>query len=262
MKVEFYQIDAFADSVFTGNPAVVIILDAWLEEPIMQAIAAEMNVSETSFVVKKGSSYRIRWFTPCAEVKLCGHATLATAHVLYEHKNVAKDPIIFQSLSGQLQASIDTNSICLNFPRKTLTPVKLETSWINAMGGAPLAAYAGDDLVLEYSDASEIEILSPNMSDLKTIPYRGVCATAPGNGNGFDFVCRFFAPAIGVDEDPVTGSLFTELAPYYADRFGKTEFIARQVSKRGGNVHLRLKDDRVFISGKAITAMHGTLFLP
>lgn len=262
MNLDVYQVDAFATTAFTGNPAAVCVLQRWLPDFVMQAIAGEMNLSETAFVVKKGEEYRIRWFTPTTEVRLCGHATLASAHVLYQHLQIPKQPLRFRSLSGLLVASPgDDDTICLDFPAASPQPTDLSAEIFDALGGDPLEALAADDLIVVYSDATEIDILSPDIAKMAALPYRGVCVTAPGNGNGYDFVCRFFAPACGIDEDPVTGSAYTELAPYYHRRLGKTQFSARQVSKRGGDVGVEVQGDRVLLSGSAVTVMKGSMLL-
>ena len=262
MNLDIYHVDAFANSLFEGNPAAVCILDSWLDEVLMQAIAMEMNQSETAFLVKKDNSYHIRWFTPTHEVDLCGHATLASAHVLFQHYGYPSETIQFISKSGALAARREDPLICLDFPATAVEPVPLQAQWQQCLGGNPTHAYEGKDLIISYSDASEVEILTPDFHGLKTLPYPGVCVTAPGNGNGFDFVCRYFAPAIGINEDPVTGSAYTRLVPLYAELTGKKQFIARQVSKRGGNLQLQYEDDRVFIAGKALTAMQSVLTLP
>lgn len=260
MRLKIYQVDAFADSLFEGNPAAVCLLDNWLDDAIMQAIAAEMNVSETAFLVAKDGHYKIRWFTPANEVALCGHATLAAAHVLYRYHN-ASGSLRFTSQSGQLSATQQDGIICLDFPSQPPKPYPLTFEIAAALGGEPLNAFAAEDLIVCYSDASEIEILSPDIQALAQLPFRGVCVTAPGNGNGYDFVSRFFAPAVGVNEDPVTGSTHTELTPLYAEQTGRTQFIARQVSKRGGILQVKLEENRVFIAGKAVTALEGELHL-
>lgn len=261
MILDIYQVDAFANVIFEGNPAAVCVLDDWLPEVLMQAIANEMNLAETAFLVKKDEGFRIRWFTPTTEVKLCGHATLAAAHVLYNHLDYPSNNIRFRSLSGLLEASKTPDGISLDFPAATLRPTQLTRSILDALGGDPIEALEDQNLVVVYSDATEIEILSPDFAKIAEFPHQGVCVTAPGNGNGYDFVSRYFAPSVGIDEDPVTGSSFTELVPYYAGRMDKTEFSARQVSKRGGDVFLRLGGNRVHIAGRAKTVMHGQLRL-
>jgi len=261
VKLKIFQVDAFANAIFEGNPAAVCVLDDWLPDMLMQAVAGEMNLSETAFLVKRDDGYRIRWFTPTTEVKLCGHATLAAAHILLSEFNHPQEPIKFRSLSGLLTATPGQDkTIALNFPSCPPSPVAMPDGLAHALGGVPLETLAHEDLIVVYSDATEIEILSPDMSALAKIPYRGICVTAPGNGNGYDFVSRFFAPRVGINEDPVTGSAFTELVPYYAQTQAKREFFARQVSKRGGNVSAELKGDRVIISGTAVTSLAGTLY--
>lgn len=262
MNYEIFQIDAFANAIFEGNPAGVCVLKEWLPDMVMQAIAAEMNLSETAFLVKKNDDYRIRWFTPLTEVKLCGHATLAAAHVLYHHLHAPQKALRFRSLSGILIVRPrEDGAITLDFPSNPPKDITLTEEMIEALGGEPLAALADEDLILVYSDATEIGILSPDFSEVAKLPYRGVAVTAPGNGNGYDFVSRFFAPAVGINEDPVTGSSFTELAPYYQQRTGKTEFLVRQVSRRGGDALLSIAGDRVYITGRAKTALRAELFL-
>ncbi len=261
MILDIYQVDAFAKAIFEGNPAAVCVLDDWLPEVLMQAIANEMNLAETAFLVKKEDSFRIRWFTPTTEVRLCGHATLAAAHVLYNHLGYPSDKIRFRSLSGLLEVSNLEDGISLNFPAASPTPTKLTHSIVDALGGEPVDALEDQNLIVVYSDATEIEILTPDLTKVAEFPHQGVCVTAPGNGNGYDFVSRYFAPAVGVNEDPVTGSSFTELVPYYAARMNKHEFQARQVSKRGGDLSLRLDGNRVHIKGQAKTVMHGQLTL-
>ncbi|MFL0810875.1 MAG: PhzF family phenazine biosynthesis protein [Agarilytica sp.] len=262
MELKIYQIDAFASALFQGNPAAVCILEEWLPEMLMQAIAMEMNLSETAFLVKKDDGYRIRWFTPNREVKLCGHATLAAAHVLFRHEQIASQVIRFSSLSGTLVAHMTPEGlISLDFPSNPVKHTALTSEIHLALGGSPESALAGEDLIVTYNDATEIEILTPNMSMLEKLPYRGICVTAPGNGYHYDFVSRFFAPAYGIPEDPVTGSSFTQLAPYYAERLDKTQFFAKQLSKRGGEVNVTLAGSRVHIAGTAKTFMIGNMLL-
>ncbi len=262
MELDIYQVDAFANAIFQGNPAAVCILDEWLPDFLLQAVAMEMNLSETVFAVKKDDGYRIRWFTPTKEVKLCGHATLATAHILYERFGIEKGPIRFRSLSGILIASpTDEGLISLDFPANPPKPVALTEEIRAAVGGNPVTALADDDLIVVYSDATEVDIVTPDLAAIAKLPYRGVVVTAPGNGYTYDFVSRFFAPSVGIAEDPVTGSSFTELGPYYQERMGKSEFFAKQVSKRGGEVYVRVDGRRVHIAGRAQTVMQGRLFL-
>lgn len=262
MELEIYQVDAFANAIFEGNPAAVCILEEWLPDFVLQAIAMEMNLSETTFLVKKDDGFRIRWFTPTTEVKLCGHATLAATHVLYKHLGCPPEPIRFSSLSGTLIAhKTPEGLISLDFPANPPQPVELTQEIQLALGGAPTEALAAEDLIVVYSDATEIDIITPDFSRIAQLPYRGLVVTAPGNGYRYDFVCRFFAPRAGINEDPVTGSAFTELAPYYSHVLGKQQFFAKQVSKRGGEVYVSIEGKRVHIAGAAKTVMHGRFFL-
>ena len=263
MNLTLFHVDAFAEQMFQGNPAAVCILEEWLPDQIMQAIAAELNLSETAFCVKRSDGeFRIRWFTPTVEVKLCGHATLASAHVLFEHLAYPDDVIRFHSLSGVLETEIIDGELCLDLPVQPVTPIAIDEKIRSILKVSVKELYAGEDLVVVLSDASEVEIFEPNYTELATLPYRGICVTAPGNGNGFDFVCRFFAPQSGINEDPVTGSSFTKLAPIYALKLGKSDFYARQVSPRGGNVKVELRGDRVTLRGRAKTVMQASLELP
>lgn len=267
MQLTIHHVDAFANQPFQGNPAAVCLLDDWLPDVLMQAIAAEINLSETSFIVKrKEHDYRIRWFTPTLEVRLCGHATLAAAHVLYEEFGLEKKHIAFQSLSGQLTTHCERrdnqNYIRLDFPEQKLSATAIQSSFVDAAGGDPLRAFSAEDLVLIYGDASEIEILEPKFDLIQRLPYRALAVAAPGNGNGFDFVLRFFAPKAGIPEDPVTGSALTKITPIFAEQFNKTIFHTKQVSKRGGESFVELRDGRVLISGQALTLMQSTMNLP
>lgn len=263
MKLELFHIDAFAEQMFQGNPAAVCLLDDWLPDAIMQAIAGELNLSETAFCVKRSDGdYRIRWFTPTTEVKLCGHATLASAHVLYEHMAHPKAPIRFHSLSGPLVTQPRDAGIALDLPVQPVDPIAVTTDIRAAINADIQEVYAGEDLVVLLSDASEVAIFEPDFPRLAQLPYRGICISAPGNGNGYDFVSRFFAPQSGINEDPVTGSSYTKLAPIYALKLGKTEFKARQISSRGGDVNIILLGDRVTISGNAQTVLRSILTLP
>lgn len=263
MKLEYFQVDAFARQIFQGNPAAVFVVDKWLPDQIMQAIAAEINLSETTFIVKRSDGdYRIRWFSPETEVSLCGHGTLAAAKVLYDVYEHSPEPIRFHSKSGPLITMLDEFGICLDFASSLCTPIPLTSDIEEAIGLAPKEVYAGEDLLVMLDDASEVGIYEPNFSRLKTLPYRGICLSAIDHSGRFDFCTRFFAPRIGVNEDPVTGSCFAQLAPIYALKLGKSDFMARQVSARGGDVHVSLQGDRVFISGTSQIVMKGELYLP
>ena len=259
--LEFYHVDAFSESIFRGNPAAVVILDEWLPDMVMQAIAAEFNLSETTFTVHKNSDYPIRWFTPAAEVDLCGHATLATAHVLHNHLDVPRQTIHFQSLSGLISTTPEDEGFTLDFPANPAHPVAMPEGLRDALGGNPKETLLSDRLVVVYDDATEVTILEPDFAKIARLPFSSICVTAPCTDPDIDFVCRYFAPACGVNEDPVTGSAFTVLAPYYVSKMGKTVFSARQVSRRGGNVHVSMEGERVKITGRARTVMKGVFYL-
>ena len=260
--LKIFQVDAFTDKVFGGNPAAVCPLEEWLDEGLMQKIAAENNLSETAFFVKRGEGYTIRWFTPVTEVALCGHATLASAHVLFRHLGHKKDTIHFYSLhSGPLPVSRNGKILTLDFPadeyRKAAAPQEI----LQALDTLPRECYKGNtDFMLVYDNEEEILACSPDMGLLRRSDVRGVIITAPGKE--VDFVSRFFAPGSGVDEDPVTGSAHTTLTPYWSRRLGKVKLTARQLSKRGGDLLCEFAAERVRISGKAVTYLTGEILIP
>ena len=260
-KQKIYQVDAFTSRVFQGNPAAVCILDSWLPDSLMQDIAMENNLSETAFLVKNEAHYEIRWFTPSVEVDLCGHATLASAFVLFTTLEKNATRISFDSpKSGELFVTRDGDeALRLNFPGDTMRPIDAIPGLNEAMGKTPIASLKGKtDIMLIYETQREIESLDPNFFLIKEQDVRGVIATAPGDE--VDFVSRFFAPQSGVDEDPVTGSAHTSLAPYWAGVLGKNELSAKQLSKRGGLLKCQLDGDRVHISGHAVLYMEGEIY--
>jgi len=267
MELSLYQVDAFTNKAFSGNPAAVYLLEQPLAPTLMQNIALEMNLSETVFLVPNGAGFDIRWFTPQLEIDLCGHATLASAHVLFNHYKFKGDCIRFNSKSGPLMASRNGDLITLDFPARPLMPVALHSSVTAAMGVTPQSAYGAEGsnkLLLVFASAGELKSLNPDMNALKKLPYQGFNCTALGGGEAganVDFVCRYFAPAAGIDEDPVTGSAYTSLAPYWANELGKNQFKARQLSSRGGELQIELGGNRVFISGQSVTTLAGTLML-
>lgn len=267
--IDFIQADAFAERPFGGNPAGVCLLDAPLEDATMQAIAAEMNLSETAFLMPRTGTtaeYDLRWFTPMVEVDLCGHATLASAHVLWSEKLVGREqPLGFHTKSGRLIARAEGERIVLDFP--ALPPVQCETpaGLVEALGARVLwTGHGGDDLLAVLDDEATVRGLAPDFGRLIALPVRGVIATAEGKGgeSGPDFVSRFFAPAVGIDEDPVTGSAHCALGPFWARRLGRRELRAWQASPRGGALTVRVGEDRVEIGGGAVTVLRGRLFLP
>ena len=258
MKIDIYQVDAFTDELFTGNPAAVCPLKEWLPDGTMQKIALENNLSETAFFVPEGNNYNIRWFTPETEVDLCGHATLATAHVIFCHLSQGKTgQIQFNSKSGPLYVRKSGDLITLNFPVADLQKVDPPSELIQAIGMKPVETWKATDYLILLNSQAEIIEASPDFNLLRMFDTRGVIITAPGDS--VDFVSRFFAPGAGINEDPVTGSSHTMLTPFWAQRLGKTEMVAQQLSRRGGTLYCRLLNDRVEISGNAITYMTGTI---
>ena len=260
MKQKIYQVDAFAEQVFEGNPAAVCILDSWPEDDWMQKIAMENNLAETAFVVPNGEIFELRWFTPELEVDLCGHATLASAFVLFENDRVPSDTIEFLSpRSGPLHVSkTNEGMLILDFPADDVQTVAPNPELNTAMGKEPLETWKGKtDYMLVYRNQAEIKSLSPNFLMLDKVNARGVIATAAGDE--VDFVSRFFAPQSGVNEDPVTGSAHTSLTPYWAQKLGKQRLTARQISKRGGNLICENTPPRVKIGGRAVLYLVGEI---
>lgn len=261
MRQTIFQVDAFSNQLFGGNPAAVVPLQTWLPDRVMQQIAMENNQAETAFFIPEKEGFHIRWFTPLAEVELCGHATLASAHILFTEMNLDASEIRFNSLSGVLTVKQSGNMLELNFPADEPKSVELPEPIRKAFLIAPQECYFGTtDYMLVYNSETEIRDLHPDFSEIKKVKGRGVIVTAPGKD--CDFVSRFFAPAIGIDEDPVTGSAHTLLCPYWASKLMKLELNARQLSKRGGDLKCRLQNDRVLISGQAVTYMKGEISVP
>ncbi len=261
MKLTIYQVDAFTDTVFKGNPAAVCPLGEWLPDEVMLNIAQENNLAETAFYVQKEDSIDIRWFTPAAEVDLCGHATLATAYVLRHCENYQQDIINFYSpRSGNLPVTVQKDRFVLNFPTDQITNVDLTDELLTATDKKPVAAFKGKtDYMLVFDQQEDIETLQPNLPLIAGIDARGIIVTAKGKEH--DFVSRFFGPAVGVNEDPVTGSAHTTLTPYWASQLDKTELRAFQLSERGGEVHCRLLNDRVELAGNAVLYMKGEIYI-
>ena len=261
MRLPLFQIDAFAERVFQGNPAAVCPLEAWLPEALMQAIAAENNLSETAFCVPEGEGYGLRWFTPLKEIDLCGHATLATAHVLFEHLGFAGAEIVFSTRSGALRVTRAGDRLAMDFPAKAIEPCAAPAALIEGLGRMPLEVYGGRDYLAVFADAAEVRALTPDPRRLAELDRHGVIVTAPGGAEDgdVDFVSRFFVPKFGVDEDPVTGSAHCSLTPFWAARLGKTTLEARQVSRRGGRLQCTLAGERVILRGRAVTYMAATI---
>jgi PhzF family phenazine biosynthesis protein len=260
LKIPMVQVDAFAGRVFTGNPAAICPLDAWLPDVQMQAIAAENNLAETAFFVRNGSGYKLRWFTPALEVDLCGHATLASAFVILNDLTPGERSVSFQTKSGTLTVTRDGDLYSMDFPSRPPEPcADVFPSLIGALGGQPEAVLAARDYFVVYGSEEELRSLKPDMQALMSIDRFAVIATAPGRES--DFVSRFFAPAKGVPEDPVTGSAHCSLIPYWSKRLGKKKLHAFQVSQRGGELWCEDRGERVTISGKAVRFFEGTIFL-
>lgn len=255
-----FQVDAFTDRVFSGNPAAVVPLDAWLDDQVLQAIAEENNLSETAFFVKNDAGFELRWFTPAEEVDLCGHATLATAHVIFTHLSHQHPEIVFQTRSGPLSVSRSEGGYTMNFPAALLMASDLPSALSKGLGKPPKEVFAAFDYVAIFETEDEIKALSPDFAELQKLGLRGVVATAPGTD--VDFVSRCFFPKLRVDEDPVTGSAHCELAPYWARQLNKDTLSARQLSKRGGRIDCGVQGERVFLTGQAVDFMLAEIQIP
>jgi PhzF family phenazine biosynthesis protein len=264
MRIPIYQVDAFADRVFAGNPAAVCPLEDWLDADVMQAIASENNLSETAFFLPDGEAYAIRWFTPVAEIDLAGHPTLATAHVIFTALAPERDAITFTTRVGDTLTVSRARSnggdrLTMDFPARPPKPTDALGDVAAALGAAPQEVLAARDGFAVLARQAEVAALAPNMDAVAALACMGLIATAPGDD--CDFVSRFFAPKMGVPEDPVTGSAHCTLIPYWAGRLGKTELLARQISERGGTIYCGHDGERVRIGGNAVTYMVGTIEL-
>jgi len=257
MKSPIYQVDAFTSRAFGGNPAAVCPLTSWLEDAKLQAIAAENNLAETAFFVPTGDGFDIRWFTPAHEVDLCGHATLASAYVVFNHLRPGSDSVSFASKSGPLCVFADDGRLTLDFPALPAKPVAPPAGIDEALGATPVATLEASALLAVFDKESDVRALAPDSPRVAAIHHHGVIVTAPGDD--VDFVSRFFAPNYGLPEDPVTGSAHCTLAPYWADRLDKRTLRARQVSARGGELWCEVKGDRVLISGNVAPYLEGTI---
>lgn len=258
MKLPIFQVDAFSARTFGGNPAAVCPLPEFLEDAAMQAVAAENNLAETAFIVPRGeAAYDIRWFTPLAEVDLCGHATVASAYVLFNHLRPDLKRVTFGSKSGPLPVSAENGRIVLDFPALPAKPIALPAGLTTALGAAPISTLEASALLAVFGSEADVRALKPDPRAVAAVHWHGVIVTAPGDE--VDFVSRFFAPNYGLDEDPVTGSAHCTLAPYWAERLRKTRLHALQVSKRGGELWCEVAGDRVHIGGKAAPYLEGTI---
>ncbi len=261
VKIRLFQVDAFTDRAFSGNPAAVCPLDRWPHDALMQAIAAENNLSETAFFVPRGAEYELRWFTPKAEVDLCGHATLATAFVIFTELGSKADQVVFHTRSGELRVARATKGLVMDFPAETASPCDVPDDLLAGLGGSTprYVLCTRERYLVVYSDEAEVASIVPDFTLLMRLPLRGVIVSAPSDAA--DFVSRYFAPKVGVNEDPVTGSAHCVLAPYWAARLGKGALRARQISQRGGDLHCELRNDRVLIAGQAVLFLRGEIML-
>lgn len=263
MRLPIYQVDAFADAVFRGNPAAVMPLEKWLPDATMQAIAAENNLAETAFFVREKDGYGLRWFTPEVEVDLCGHATLASAWVIFNRLDGASERIHFHTKSGMLTVTQDGESgrLVLDFPARPAAPATACAGLLQALGKPPSEVLAARDYLLVYDSAETVRNLAPDMQGLMDLDRFAVIVTAPGDRPGIDCVSRFFAPAKGIPEDPVTGSAHCTIVPYWAQRLGKSEITAYQASRRGGTLHCRFDGERVRMAGSCVPYLEGSVTL-
>ena len=261
MKLKMYQIDAFAQKIFEGNPASVCPLDEWIEDSLMQKIANENNLSETAFFVQKDDKFYIRWFTPTVEIDLCGHATLATAYVIFEYLKYQKNEIIFDSNSGILKVRKEDSKFIMDFPIRKMELCETPTVIIEAFGKKTKECYKAINYVIVFENEQDVIDANPNLEILKKLDPNVIGVIVTSRSKKYDFVNRFFAPNAGVDEDPVTGSAFTQLIPYWSKVLNKEELLAKQISSRGGEVFCKMKDDRVEIAGYAVKYFYGQIEL-
>jgi len=257
MKISIFQVDAFTSELFCGNPAAVCPLESWIDDKILQSIAYENNLSETAFFVRESDGYRIRWFTPTCEVDLCGHATLASAYIIFNELDSTVSNIKFFSNSGELNVTKNSDLISLDFPslppKISQNPEKI----YSAFNIKPIEVLEAEDYLLIYESQEQIESILPDLNVLRDIDLRGVIVSS--KGNDCDFVSRFFAPKYGIDEDPVTGSAHCTLIPYWSEKLGKKKLHAKQLSKRGGELFCEMKNNRVRISGRAVKYLSGEI---
>ena len=257
MRIRYFHVDAFSSEAFRGNPAGVCILDRWLSDGVLQKIAAEHNLSETAFFTREQDFHRLRWFTPAMEVDLCGHATLASAFVLFSELGCGGDRLQFESRSGTLMATRRSDLIELDFPSRPPTPCATPKELVTALGREPREVLRSRDYVAVFDSPDEVAALKPDFDLIMKLDCLGIIVTA--RGSDCDFVSRFFAPRAGIPEDPVTGSAHCSLIPFWSARLGKTELFARQISRRGGELWCRLLGERVGIGGRAVIYSRGEL---
>jgi PhzF family phenazine biosynthesis protein len=259
MKLDIYQVDAFSDKVFVGNPAAVVPMPSWPDAELMQSIAMENNLSETAFFVKQGDDYGLRWFTPLVEMDLCGHATLASAYVILNHIEPARNEVSFHTCSGVLRVVRENERLHMDFPARPPQPCPCPAGLVQGLGRAPRATYVSGGLLALFDTEEEIRTMQPDPECLKRLDAPYVIVSA--KGAKADFVLRAFGPKVGIAEDPVTGSAQCILAPYWAQVLGKNTFHVRQLSRRGGEIYCELNGDRVGIAGHAKLFMRGEIYL-
>jgi PhzF family phenazine biosynthesis protein len=259
MRYDIYQIDAFASQPFAGNPAAVVPLTEWLPDDVMLNIAMENNLAETAYFVPNGDGYDLRWFTPTVEMDLCGHATLASAFLIFEVLGSDKAKLSFNTRSGELTVEKVDGLFVLDFPSRPGVVAEAPLGLIDAIGVEPKEIYKSRDYMLVYENEADVLAIKPDFNSLMKIDAHAVIVTAPGNKS--DFVSRFFAPEVGVPEDPVTGSAHCTLVPYWAKRLGKNELFARQVSQRGGEIRCEMRGDRVRMGGNAVLYLKGEIYV-
>ena len=255
--IPYFEVHSFTDRIFHGNPAGVCLLEMWLEDDVMAAIAAENNLSETAFVVPRGNRFELRWFTPSVEVDLCGHATLATAYVLYENLTYQDSAIVFDTKSGELAVWKDEDFLVMDFPSRPATSTDLPDHLAAGLRREVESVFKARDYVVVFDSEEEVKDLQPDFAELEKIDCEGIIVTAPGGE--VDFVSRFFAPRMGILEDPVTGAAHSTLTPFWTERLGKNPLRARQISERGGDLWCKQMDERVYIAGRAALYVKGFL---
>jgi PhzF family phenazine biosynthesis protein len=257
MEIPFYQIDAFASQVFSGNPAGVCLLKSWLPDDVLQSIAAENNLPETAFLVGQDDCYDIRWFSPTVEIDLCGHGTLASGHVIFQFVGCDLECVEFRSKSGDLRVKRKNSLLFLDFPSRKPLPCSTPDGLASILGAAPSQVLSSRDLMVVFDDENTVKTLNPNLDAVAKLDGFALIVTAPGQDS--DFVSRFFAPGAGIPEDPVTGSAHCTLVPYWSERLGRKDLHAFQLSKRGGELFCTDRGDRISIGGRAVTYLAGTI---
>ena len=261
-RIPYYQVDSFADRPFGGNPAGVCVLDAWLPEATMQSIAAETALSATAFLVRKGEGYGLRWFTPKVEEAMCGHGTLGAAWVVLEKLEPGRDAVTFSTGAGPLTVSRDGGRFVLDLPARAIAPCAAPEGLAAAIGAKPKEVLRGASYIAVLEDGAAVAALAPDLARIAALDLPGVIVTAPGAGYDCDIVSRYFAPAKGIPEDPVTGSLHAQVVPFWAARLGRKTLVARQLSKRGGTLHCEHRGERVLLGANAVPFLSGTIEVP